>query len=146
MQSLRGVYNILSTPFGEDGSLDETSLRRLADATIAMGVDGITVLGVAGEAHKLLDDERRRVLEIVLEVNAGQVPVIVGTSREGTEATIAACREAQTAGAAGFMIAPPTFVQPGPALTAHYQRIAEATNLPIVLQDCPIVNGAAGDG
>jgi len=141
MQPLQGVYNILSTPFGDDGSLDEASLRRLVDATIGMGVDGITVLGVAGEAHKLLDAERQRVLEIVMEVNAGRVPIIVGTSREGTEATIAACREAAASGAAGFMIAPPTFVQPGPVLTSHYQRIADATDLSIVLQDYPVVNG-----
>lgn len=141
MEPLRGVYTILSTPFTDDGALDEDSLRRLTEATIAMGVDGITILGVAGEAHKLLDEERRRLIEIVMEVNAGRLPIIFGTSREGTEATIAACREAQEAGAAGFMIAPPTFVQPGPGLTDHYRRIAEATSLPIVLQDFPPVNG-----
>lgn len=141
MQPLRGVYNILSTPFRNDGELDEQSLRRLTGATLDMGVDGITILGVAGEAQKLLDNERRRVLEIVMEVNNGRVPIIVGTSRDGTEATIEACREAEAAGAAGFMIAPPTFVQPGPNLTQHYQRIADATSLPIVLQDYPVVNG-----
>jgi 4-hydroxy-tetrahydrodipicolinate synthase len=141
MEPLRGVYNILSTPFEENGSLDEASLRRLTDATIRAGVDGITILGVAGEAHKLIEDERRRVLRVVMEVNAGRVPIVVGASRDGTEATIAASAEAQEAGAAGLMIAPPTFVQPGAALTEHYQRIAEAVDLPIVLQDFPLVNG-----
>ncbi len=141
MQPLRGVYNILSTPFRDDSGLDEQSLRQLTNATIEMGVDGITILGVAGEAHKLLDQERRRVIEVVMEVNNGRLPIIMGTSREGTEATIEACREAEAAGAAGFMIAPPTFIQPGPGLTQHYQRIAEATSLPIVLQDYPLVNG-----
>ena len=141
MEPLRGVYNILSTPFHADGSLDEPSLRRLTDATIRAGVDGVTILGVAGEAHKLVEDERRRVLRVVLEVNAGRVPIVVGTSREGTEATIAASREARAAGASGLMIAPPTFVQPGPTLTEHYRQIAAAVDLPIVLQDFPPVNG-----
>lgn len=141
MEPLRGVYTILSTPFTDDGALDEASLRRLTEATVGMGVDGITILGVAGEAHKLLDAERQRLIEIVMEVNAGRLPIIFGTSREGTEATIASCREAEAAGAAGFMIAPPTFVQPGPGLTDHYRRIADATALPIVLQDFPPVNG-----
>ncbi len=93
--------------------LDEGSLRRLTSGTIDAGVNGITVLGVAGEAHKLVDVERQRVLEIVMDVNAGRVLIIVGTSREGTEATIATCLEAEVVGAAGFMIVPPTFVQPG---------------------------------
>src|ERR687887_117958 len=53
MPGLRGVYNILATPFKPDESIDEPSLRRLVEATVAAGVDGITVLGVAGEAQKL---------------------------------------------------------------------------------------------
>ncbi|ACZ40902.1 dihydrodipicolinate synthase family protein [Sphaerobacter thermophilus] len=141
MPGLRGVYNILSTPFRPDGAIDEASLRRLTEATIGMGVDGITILGVAGEAQKLLQEERRRLIEIVMEVTAGRVPIIVGTSHDGTEATIAASREAQAAGAAGVMVAPPTFLQPGPALTRHYERVAAAIDIPIVLQDFPPVNG-----
>jgi 4-hydroxy-tetrahydrodipicolinate synthase len=141
MQAFHGVYHILSTPFRADGSLDEEGVEHLTSAVIDMGVDGVTILGVAGEAQKLVGDERRRVVDIVMTVNAGRVPIIVGTSSDGTEATIAACQEAAAKGAAGFMIAPPTFVQPGPGLTRHYQRIGEATDLPIVLQDYPIVNG-----
>lgn len=140
-EPLRGVYNILSTPFTEDGALDEDSLRRLVESTIAMGVDGITILGVAGEAQKLSDPERQRVLDLVMEVNAGRVPIVVGVSRDGTRTTIEAAREAAAAGAAGLMIAPPTFLQPGAALTRHFREISEAVNLPIVLQDFPPVNG-----
>jgi 4-hydroxy-tetrahydrodipicolinate synthase len=141
MKQIRGVYNILTTPFQADGSLDEVSLRRLTEAIIGMGVDGITVLGVAGEAQKLTESERARVVAIVMEVNAGRVPIIVGASRDGTEPSIAACRTAQEVGAAGVMVAPPTFAQPGPALIEHFGRIGEAINIPIVLQDYPPVNG-----
>jgi len=141
MEPVRGVYYILATPFTEDGQLDEDSLRTLTDGVIRAGVDGITALGVAGEAHKLTDEERRRVLGIVMEVNAGRVPIIVGTSRDGTLPTIQASLEAKEAGAAGIMVAPPTFLPPGPALTKHYQAIGEAVGLSIVLQDFPIVNG-----
>lgn len=141
MPGLRGVYNIMATPFNEDGALDEESLRRLTDATISMGVNGITVLGVAGEAQKLLDSERRRVLEIVMEVNAGRVPIIVGASQNATDTTIAACKEAKEVGAAGVMVAPPLYLQPGPALTEHFRRLGEAISIPIVLQDFPPSNG-----
>ncbi|MFW6074038.1 MAG: dihydrodipicolinate synthase family protein [Chloroflexota bacterium] len=141
MTAFRGVYNIMATPFRDDGALDEESLRRLTDATVRMGVDGITILGVAGEAQKLLASESARVIEIVMDVNDGRVPIIVGASQNGTDTTIAACREAQEAGAAGVMVAPPAFLQPGPALTTHFQRLGEAIDIPIVLQDFPPVNG-----
>jgi 4-hydroxy-tetrahydrodipicolinate synthase len=141
MNQIKGVYNILTTPFQPDGSLDEASLRRLTNAIISMGVDGITILGVAGEAQKLTESERARVVATVMEVNAGRVPIVVGASRDGTEPAIAACRAAQEAGAAGVMVAPPTFAQPGPALIEHFRRIGEAIDIPIVLQDYPPVNG-----
>jgi 4-hydroxy-tetrahydrodipicolinate synthase len=141
MQPLYGVYNILSTPFLPDGALDLDSLRRVTEATIAAGVDGITVLGVAGEAQKLNPDERKTVIRTVVEVSSGRVPIIVGTSQDGTDLTIQASQQAEALGAAGFMIAPPAFLQPGPALTEHFRRIAAATSAPITLQDFPAVNG-----
>jgi 4-hydroxy-tetrahydrodipicolinate synthase len=141
MQPLSGVYNILSTPFVPDGSLDEASLRTLTQATVDAGVDGITVLGVAGEAQKLNTEERETVIEIVMEIAGDRVPIIVGTSQDGTDLTVQASRTAADLGAAGLMIAPPAFLQPGPSLTEHFRRIAAAIELPIILQDFPTVNG-----
>lgn len=138
---MRGVYNILATPFHADFSVDEGSLRRLVELTLAAGVDGVTVLGVAGEAQKLIAAERTQVMSAVIDAVAGRVPVVVGASLDGTEATIAAGLEAVEAGAAGLMIAPPTNLQPGPALTEHYRRVGEAVGVPIVLQDYPGVSG-----
>lgn len=143
MRGLRGVYNILSTPFSEDGTVNERSLRRLASATVGAGVDGITVLGVAGEVQKLTDRERLLVFETVVAEVGDRVPVLVGSSRDGTLATVSACREAEARGAAGVMVAPPTFVGPGDALTEHYRTIGESIGIPIVLQDFPPVNGVA---
>jgi 4-hydroxy-tetrahydrodipicolinate synthase len=141
MAGLRGVYNILATPFQSDESLDEPSLKRLVRATVEAGVDGITILGVAGEAQKLIAAERERVQQLVIEEVGGAVPVFVGASQDGTAATIAAARSAAKAGAKGLMVAPPTFLQPGPQLTEHYRRLASTVDLPIVLQDYPPVNG-----
>src|SRR5215211_2705102 len=141
MEPLSGVYAILATPFLPGGALDAASLQRLTAATIEAGVDGLTVLGVAGEAHKLDDAERLRVLRTVLAVNDGRLPIIVGTSRESAHTAIAAARTARAEGVSGIMVAPPTFVPPGPALTTHVQRVGDATGLPIVLQDYPPVNG-----
>lgn len=138
---LAGVFNILTTPFLPYGALDDASLRRLTEGVIAAGVDGITVLGVAGEAQKLSTEERERVLDVVLETATGRVPIFAGTSQDGTDTTVAASRAAERAGAAAVMIAPPTFLQPGAALTEHFHRVAEAIAIPIILQDFPPVNG-----
>ncbi len=143
MPGLHGVWNILATPFLPDGALDEASLGRLTDAVIATGVNGITVLGVAGEAQKLTDHERDRVVAAVLEAAAGRVPVVVGTSRDGTEAARAASVAAAEAGAAAVMVAPPTFAQPGRVLTQHFRRVADGCGVPIVLQDFPPANGVS---
>ncbi len=140
-QALRGVYAILATPFLPDGTIDEASLRRLTAATVATGVDGVTVLGVAGEVQKLTDAERSRVLTVVIETVDGRVPVVAGTSRDGTDAAIDAAGEAEAAGATALMVAPPAFAQAGPSLTEHFQRIGAMTRLPIVLQDFPPANG-----
>ena len=138
---LVGVYNIVTTPYEPDGAIDDASLVRLLKATIDAGVDGVTILGVAGEAKKLTAAERRRIVDVAMETVDGRVPVVIGTSDEGTDATVAASREAEANGAAGRLVAPPTFVGPGPALTEHYARIAEAVSIPIVLQDFPPING-----
>ncbi len=141
MKPLTGVYNILSTPFSPDGALDLDSLRRLTEATVQAGVDGITILGVAGEAQKLNTSERETVIRTVMEIAGPHIPIIVGTSQDGTDLTIEASRLAVDLGAAGLMIAPPAFLQPGPGLTEHFRRIAEAVEAPIILQDFPAVNG-----
>ena len=64
---LTGIYNITPTPFKPDGALDEPSLRRLTEFTRGTGVNGMTILGVLGEADKLTERERDRVTEIVIE-------------------------------------------------------------------------------
>ena len=96
MQPLSGVYNILSTPFTPSGALDVDSLKRLTHATIETGVDGITVLGVDGEAQKLNSEERETVIQTVRTITADQIPVIEGTSHDGTDLIIETSR--RTAG------------------------------------------------
>lgn len=138
---LRGVYFVLSTPFQPDFSIDYTSIRRLVGAALQAGVNGITALGVAGEAQKLNEHEREELVAVVVDAVAGRCPVIVGASHDGTELAISAAQAAEGAGAEGLLVAPPTFLQPGPSLLQHFRRISDATRLPIVLQDYPLVNG-----
>jgi 4-hydroxy-tetrahydrodipicolinate synthase len=141
MQGLEGIYVIVSTPFDEQGRIDEASFASHLDATVKAGVQGITILGVAGEAPRLSDAERDRLTAVAMAAIGGRVPVIVGASHDGTDVTIARTRAAQAAGAAGVMIAPPTFSKVGKGLIEHYRRIGAEGGLPIVVQDYPPVNG-----
>ncbi len=143
MQGLEGIYVIVSTPFDEGGRIDEESFATLLDATVAAGVQGITILGVAGEAPRLNDAERERLTGVAMRAIAGRIPVIVGVSHDGTDVTIERTRAAGAAGAAGVMIAPPNFSKVGKGLIEHYRRIGAEGGLPIVLQDYPPVNGVS---
>jgi 4-hydroxy-tetrahydrodipicolinate synthase len=139
---ISGIFNILATPFHADESLDVESLRRLVDFQLDKGAYGLTILGVLGEAAKMSVDERRQVVDTVIETVAGRVPVVVGTSHADTQTCIALSKGAFDAGAAGVMIAPPRIDKPtDEAIIGLYSDIAAAIDQPIVVQDFPPVNG-----
>lgn len=138
----QGIFNILATPFNHEFHLDLASLQRLVRFQLDKGADGLTILGVLGEAAKLSVEERQQVMTTVMETVDGAVPVVVGTSHAETETCIALSKAAFDAGAAGVMIAPPRMENPtDEAVLALYQRIGTAIQNPIVVQDFPPVNG-----
>lgn len=135
---LTGIYNITPTPFKTDGTLDEASLRKLTEFTRGTGVNGMTILGVLGEADKLLESERERVTEIVIETAGPHFPICVGTTHAGTDACIAYSKRAQAQGAKAVMVAPPKLARSNDAaLERHYRAVADAIDIPVVVQDFP---------
>lgn len=140
---LRGVLPILATPFDDDEQIDAASLRTLVRFELEAGVHGLTILGIAGEVYKLLDDERARIIDIVMAEVAGRVPVVVGAGHPGgTRATVELCRRAERAGAAAVMVAPPFISKPiGEQIRACYEAVAAAVSIPIVVQDEPVATG-----
>jgi 4-hydroxy-tetrahydrodipicolinate synthase len=133
-----GIFHILATPFREDGALDTTGFPRLIESVLSSGVNGLTILGIAGEAHRLTDEERRRVVETVVKETRGRVPVAVGVSASGTHLATAFARMARDHGADALMVAPPTGLKNLDAVAEHYRIVAAVTGLPIVLQDEPV--------
>jgi 4-hydroxy-tetrahydrodipicolinate synthase len=133
-----GVYHIMATPFTDGGALDVDGLPRLVERALETGITGFTVLGIAGEAHRLTDDERRQVVESVVKETRDRVPVAVGVSAPGTHLAAALARMARDAGAQALMLAPPNGVKNLDAVRAYYHEVAAATALPIVLQDEPV--------
>ncbi|HUP37058.1 MAG TPA: dihydrodipicolinate synthase family protein [Candidatus Limnocylindria bacterium] len=133
-----GIFHILATPFHEDGTLDTAGFPRLIESALSTGVNGLTILGIAGEAHRLTDEERRRVVEAVVKETRGRVPVAVGVSASGTHLATAFARMAREHGADALMVAPPAGLKNLEAVAEYYRIVATATGLPIVLQDEPV--------
>jgi 4-hydroxy-tetrahydrodipicolinate synthase len=133
-----GIFHIMATPFRPDGALDADGLPRLVEAILAAGVQGLTVLGIAGEAHRLTDEERRRVVESAVKETRGRVPVVVGISAPGTHVAVAAARAARELGADALMLAPSQGLKSLDLVLSYYRDVAEACPLPIVIQDEPV--------
>lgn len=132
-----GTYTALVTPF-RGGGVDYDGLRRLIEAQIAGGVDGIVPVGTTGESPTLSHEEHTDVIRAAVEIAAGRVKVVGGTGSNSTEEAIALTLEAEKAGADGALIVAPYYNKPSPeGLYRHFQAIAAATKLPIILYSIP---------
>ena len=136
-----GVIPILATPFHQDESFDAESMARLVKLMKRIGVDGVTVLGVLGEANRLGDREREDVLRSAVNAADG-LPVIAGASASGTRAACDLACMAESLGASAVMITP--HAEPVPSderVFGHFAAICKANSLPVVLQDHPASSG-----
>ncbi|WP_040403489.1 MULTISPECIES: dihydrodipicolinate synthase family protein [unclassified Chelatococcus] len=141
---LRGILPVLPTPFRPDGAIDEAAMRRLVAFALGSGVDGVVFPGFASEVESLSGEERRRLLAVVVDAVAGQVPVVAGASAASLEETIAHCRDALAAGVGSVMIQAPRGIGADrEAVTAFFRGVAEAVpGLEIVLQNAPAPRGS----
>lgn len=139
-----GVYSIIPTAFTDAGDFDPDSQRRVVDLFLDKGANGLTALGVTGEVARLEERERAIVLEAVVKQAAGRVPVVAGTSADGTRTCIAYSRQARSLGAAAVMVSPPRMPKLNSnAVVGHYKALADAVDVPIVVQDYPPITGFA---
>jgi 4-hydroxy-tetrahydrodipicolinate synthase len=141
-ETAKGVYVIAVTPFTDDGSLDLGSVARMVEFYLAAGVDGMTLLGVLGEAPKLTASESLQFVQAVAAAVAGRVPIIVGVSSPGLAALQELARDAMAAGAAGVMVAPPPTLRTDEQVYDYFAAVARALgDIPFVLQDHPQSTG-----
>ena len=140
--SLSGVLVALATPFSADGSVDEATLRALVDRTIDGGVHGVVACGSTGEFSALSSDERRLVVETVVDQTARRVPVIAQTGLTSTAEAIALSRHAQSVGADIVMPVAPFYEPLSLAETMHYmRRVASSVDIPVMLYNLPAATG-----
>ena len=142
-EAARGVYVIAPTPFHDDGALDLASIDRMVEFYLDAGADGLTVMGMMGEAEKLAASEAEVVIARVMKAVAGRVPVVVGVSAPGFAAMQALAHSAMDAGAAGVMVAPPSSLRLDARIRDYFLSAAEVLgpDTPFVLQDFPLATG-----
>ena len=142
--AFEGVYSVLPTPFRGGGDVDTDSLKKVVDLIVGAGVNGVTALGVTGEVSRLNERERHLVVETVVQQVAGRAKVIVGASADGVRTCIEYSREAKKLGAAAVMVSPPRALKlNSESVVNHYKALADAVDLPIVVQDYPPISGFA---
>lgn len=133
-----GLGTALVTPFTSAGELDEKAVLRLARRQVDAGVHFLVPCGTTGESPTLSSREKRRVVELVVEAAGARVPVLAGAGGYDTRAVVEQARAAHESGAQGLLSVTPYYNKPTPeGLFRHYQAIAEATPLPIVVYNVP---------
>ena len=141
MSNFHGVLAVLCTPFSPDETVDYNSLRRLSDYVISEGTHAIVCLGLASETNRLSEEEKQRIVQTVVAQVDGRVPVLSGLQAASTPEAVRMARWLAAAGVMGHMVLPP----PGPVDMAgvqqFYAAVAEAVDVPIMVQDCPQVVG-----
>ena len=140
-ETAAGVYIISATPFDNLGVLDLESTKKLIDFYIEKGVDGITILGVMGEAQKLTPDEAELFLNTVLKQVNKRVPVIVGVSNANINNLVKLSNVSMDKGAAGVMIAPPINLGADEKIYNYYAKIFDVLgkDIPVCYQDYPFL-------
>ncbi len=135
--SLKGVFPALVTPFDKDEKINEEALRNLV-RYLMPNVDGFVPVGTTGEFVYMTHEERRRVLEIVVDEVKGQKPVIAGTGAASTQEAILLAREAQRIGADACLVVTPYFLRPSEkGIFKHFYEVAKAVDIPIILYNIP---------
>jgi len=133
----KGVITALITPL-RDGSVDEAAFVGLLERQIAAGVHGVVPMGTTGESATLTVEEHKRVVDLCVEKAAGRVRVIAGAGSPSTEKSIELVRYAKTVGADGALVVTPYYNRPSQAgLKAHFEAVADAVQLPILLYNVP---------
>ena len=137
-KELHGMGVAMVTPFDVAGEVDFDALRRLVDYQVASHTDFLCVLGTTAETPTLSDEEKMSVREVVLEQNAGRLPVLLGCGGNNTRKLVDKLSKDAMEGVDALLSVVPYYNKPTQAgMYAHFKAIAEATDLPIILYNVP---------
>ncbi len=138
----KGCYTAMVTPFDKEGQMDEAKFRELVDFQIENGVSGLVPCGCTGEAATLNHNEQKKLIKIAVEAVNKRVPVLAGTGSNSTQEALELSKYAEKVGADGALIITPYYNKPTPkGQIMHYEKIAAAVDIPIVLYNVPSRTG-----
>ena len=144
MHAFAGIYTPLATPFAADGSLDTRALARNVEKYLRSPLTGLVVLGSNGEAPQLEEDEADLAIETVRRAMPKDRPLLAGTGRESTAATIAATRRAADLGVDAVLVRTPAFYKgqmTTDAFVRHYTEVADRSPVPVLLYNVTMYTG-----
>ncbi len=134
----KGIIPAMVTPLTREGKINVEALRELTRYLIDGGVHGVFPVGSQGEFYALTFDEKKRVIEVVVEETRGRVPVYAGTGAVTTREAVALTKMAEAAGATAVSVITPYFIHPNDGeLMEFYTTIAKSTRLPVLLYNNP---------
>src|SRR5436190_2426261 len=132
------VLTAMVTPMTIDGALDVDAVQALAAHLVDRGNDGLVISGTTGESPTTSDEEKERLIRAVVEAVGDRAHVVAGAGTNDTSHTVELAQQAQKAGATGLLVVTPYYSKPPQSgLLAHFQRAADATDLPVMLYDIP---------
>ena len=132
-----GVYTALATPM-QDGQVSYADLEALIEHQLKGGINGLVSVGTTGESPTLTNAEHIEVIRATVAAASGRVPVIAGTGSNSTAEAVELTRQAEAAGADGFLVVAPYYNKPSQeGLFQHFSAIAQVTDKPIVLYSIP---------
>lgn len=134
----KGLGVALITPFSSDGNVDYKSLTRLVEYQIDNGADFLCILATTSEAPCLSTEEKEKVKQLVIEVNRGRLPLLMGCGGNNTKAIVEELKNSDWRGIDGVLSVCPYYNKPSQeGLYQHFKAIAEASPLPVVLYNVP---------
>ena len=132
------VLTAMVTPFREDGAVDLDAFQELARYLVDHGSDGLVIAGTTGESPTLSDDERRDLIRAAVEAVSPDATVVAGTGTYSTEHSIHLTKQAAVEGADAALVVTPYYNKPPQrGIVAHFEAIARASELPIVVYNIP---------
>lgn len=135
-----GVMPALVTPFSNDNTIDAESFRKIINHVEEGGVSGVVACGTTGESATLSTAEHKELINLC--VDCAKVPVVAGTGSNNTLEAIELTKHAVDAGADGALIISPYYIKPNNAgLIAHFTKVAESADIPIILYNVPSRTG-----
>ena len=137
-----GSFVAVVTPFDAQAGLDLAGFKRLVEMHVEAGTSGLVVLGSAGEAWTLTQQERELLVHKAIEFADGRIPIVAGVTRVSTEEAVSAAKKMQELGADAVMAAAPPYVIPTQdGLYAHFEKIFRSVDIPVTLYNVPYRTG-----